>query len=157
MYMHVQLSVFMLFRHQLGWFFVAVIIQRVMKQKYSQDPSPSSSVTGIFSLSLLLPLHPISSVNKGHDHNSVLSDHWGCTLLDILSLNVTVTEHLHISKNVKCSWIFDPVTNVSTLICNAQATFHLFACSMPSPILPIKMEACFCYSSAKLILPLIIM
>jgi len=49
------------------------------------------------------------------------------------------------------------MTDVSTFICNTQATFHLFACSVPSPVLRIKMEVHFCCCSAKLIVPLIIM
>lgn len=73
-----------------------------MKQKYIQDPLFSSSVSRVSSSLLLLPLHPVSPVNRDHDHSPVLSDIVGA-LNDILSLRVTGTEQLHISKKHKGS------------------------------------------------------
>lgn len=69
-----------------------------MEQKYIQDPS----VSRVSSSLLLLPLHPVSPVNKDHDHSPVLSDIVD-TLNDRESLHVTGTEQLHISKKLKGS------------------------------------------------------
>lgn len=80
------------------------IRQEVGKQKDAQDPLSSSSVSRGSSSLLLLPLHPVSSVKKAHDHSPVLTDIVGA-LNDILSLHGTVAEQLHISKKLKGSWI----------------------------------------------------